>query len=351
MKRLSVFLMAAALGVSSLSCPASVFARNPVVQNGVGADNFTIKTTFSDGLDAGSLDVYRIFFRLLDEDSRMGHIDVDANDTKLSARVVPGDYQVIRIKYIGSSKELKKEPAATKTFFRVYNDQVTTVPLAIGQEAVDKLTDKIGVGELYKEVDVNSTIEDTSNENDVTLNSPYVDKGVFDDDTVREPYLQDLTNNGYLDADGNLTDSGKRIQDALEQKGMKYETARQEAILNGMSLEEYLGLTDKDSKESKRVKGKTALREAPRQKHPQAMQRKPGLTRKAISLRKRQQKTVLSAVWCLSVFLEFLRSGYLSTSKKDTRFFLILVYNKDRQCIRDTLLSYTCQFPDVCFGG
>ena len=206
MKRLSVFLMAAALGVSSLSCPASVFARNPVVQNGVGADNFTIKTTFSDGLDAGSLDVYRIFFRLLDEDSRMGHIDVDANDTKLSARVVPGDYQVIRIKYIGSSKELKKEPAATKTFFRVYNDQVTTVPLAIGQEAVDKLTDKIGVGELYKEVDVNSTIEDTSNENDVTLNSPYVDKGVFDDDTVRESYLQDLTNNGYLDADGNLTD-------------------------------------------------------------------------------------------------------------------------------------------------
>ena len=102
MKRLSVFLMAAALGVSSLSCPASVFSRNPVVQNGVGADNFTIKTTFSDGLDAGSLDVYRIFFRLLDEDSRMGHIDVDANDTKLSARVVPGDYQVIRIKYIGS---------------------------------------------------------------------------------------------------------------------------------------------------------------------------------------------------------------------------------------------------------
>lgn len=182
----------------------------------------------------------------------MGHIDVDANDTKLSARVVPGDYQVIRIKYIGSSKELKKEPAATKTFFRVYNDQVTTVPLAIGQEAVDKLTDKIGVGELYKEVDVNSTIEDTSNENDVTLNSPYVDKGVFDDDTVRESYLQDLTNNGYLDADGNLTDSGKRIQDALEQKGMKYETARQEAILNGMSLEEYLGLTDKDSKESKK---------------------------------------------------------------------------------------------------
>lgn len=252
MKRLSVFLMAAALGVSSLSCPASVFARNPVVQNGVGADNFTIKTTFSDGLDAGSLDVYRIFFRLLDEDSRMGHIDVDANDTKLSARVVPGDYQVIRIKYIGSSKELKKEPAATKTFFRVYNDQVTTVPLAIGQEAVDKLTDKIGVGELYKEVDVNSTVEDTSNENDVTLNSPYVDKGVFDDDTVRESYLQDLTNNGYLDADGNLTDSGKRIQDALEQKGMKYETARQEAILNGMSLEEYLGLTDKDSKESKK---------------------------------------------------------------------------------------------------
>ena len=162
----------------------------------MGADNFTIKTTFSDGLDAGSLDVYRIFFRLLDEDSRMGHIDVDANDTKLSARVVPGDYQVIRIKYIGSSKELKKEPAATKTFFRVYNDQVTTVPLAIGQEAVDKLTDKIGVGELYKEVDVNSTIEDTSNENDVTLNSPYVDKGVFDDDTVRESYLQDLTNNG-----------------------------------------------------------------------------------------------------------------------------------------------------------
>ena len=71
MKRLSVFLMAAALGISSLSCPASVFARNPVVQNGVGADNFTIKTTFSDGLDAGSLDVYRIFFRLLDEDSRM----------------------------------------------------------------------------------------------------------------------------------------------------------------------------------------------------------------------------------------------------------------------------------------
>lgn len=53
----------------------------------------------------------------------------------------------------------------------MYNDQVTTVPLAIGQEAVDKLTDKIGVGELYKEVDVNSTIEDTSNENDVTLNS------------------------------------------------------------------------------------------------------------------------------------------------------------------------------------
>lgn len=33
---------------------------------------------------------------------------------------------------------------------------------------------------------------------------------------------------------------------------MKYETARQEAILNGMSLEEYLGLTDKDSKESKK---------------------------------------------------------------------------------------------------
>ena len=35
----------------------------------------------------------------------------------------------------------------------------------------------------------------------------------------------------------------------------------------------------------------------------------------------RQQKTVLSAVWCLSVFLEFLRSGYLSTSKKILDFF------------------------------
>lgn len=80
----------------------------------------------------------------------MGHIDVDANDTKLSARVVPGGlsghpYQIYR-----QQQGTEKEPAATKTFFRVYNDQVTTVPLAIGQEAVDKLTDKIGVELIRK---------------------------------------------------------------------------------------------------------------------------------------------------------------------------------------------------------
>ena len=243
-KRFSIFLMAVAIGITSVSCPASIYARNPVVQNGVGPDNITIKTTYSKGLNVGSLDMYRIYYSLLDADDQLGHIDIDADDASLSARVAPGDYQVVRIKYIGSSKELKKEPVATKTFFRVYNDQVTTIPIAIGEDAVEKLTDKIGLGSIYKEMDVNSSISDTQNYNEVTLNSPYMDEAVFGDDDVREAYLQELMDSGYLDENGTLTSSGKAIQEALDEKGLKYETARQNAIIEGVSLEEYLGLTE-----------------------------------------------------------------------------------------------------------
>ena len=243
-KRFSIFLMAVAIGITSVSCPASIYARNPVVQNGVGPDNITIKTTYSKGLNVGSLDMYRIYYSLLDADDQLGHIDIDADDASLSARVAPGDYQVVRIKYIGSSKELKKEPVATKTFFRVYNDQVTTIPIAIGEDAVEKLTDKIGLGSIYKEMDVNSSISDTKNYNEVTLNSPYMDEAVFGDDDVREAYLQELMDSGYLDENGTLTSSGKAIQEALDEKGLKYETARQNAIIEGVSLEEYLGLTE-----------------------------------------------------------------------------------------------------------
>ena len=239
-KRLSILLAAAAIGLTSIAAPASVFARTAVVQNGVGSNNIAIKTTYSKGLDVGSLDMYRIFYYLLDDDNQLGHIDIDADDANLSARVAPGDYQVARIKYIGSSKALKKEPVATKAFFRVYNDEVTTIPIAIGEEAVDTLTDKIGLGSLYKEVDVNSTVENTINDNEVTMNSPYMDESVFGDDDVREAYLSELTDSGYLDEDGALTDSGEKIQEA-----------RQEAIVKGVSLEEYLGITDdKDSSDS-----------------------------------------------------------------------------------------------------
>ena len=45
-KRFSIFLMAVAIGITSVSCTASIYARNPVVQNGVGPDNITIKTTY-----------------------------------------------------------------------------------------------------------------------------------------------------------------------------------------------------------------------------------------------------------------------------------------------------------------
>ena len=41
-----------------------------------------------------------------------------------------------------------------------------------------------------------------------------------------------------------MTSSGKAIQEALDEKGLKYETARQNAIIEGVSLEEYLGLTE-----------------------------------------------------------------------------------------------------------
>lgn len=243
-KRLSILLAAAVIGLTSITAPVSVFARTAVVQNGVGSNNIVIKTTYSKGLDVGSLDMYRIFYYLLDDDNQLGHIDIDADDANLSARVAPGDYQVARIKYIGSSKALKKEPVATKAFFRVYNDEVTTIPIAIGEEAVDTLTDKIGLGSLYKEVDVNSSVENTINNNEVTMNSPYMDDSVFGDDDVREAYLTELTDSGYLDEDGVLTDSGEKIQEALQEKGLKYETARQEAIVKGISLEEYLGITD-----------------------------------------------------------------------------------------------------------
>lgn len=242
-KRLSI-LMAAVMGVTTLGCPVSVLARYATVQNGVGADNISVETIYSDGLDIGSLDMYRIFYYLLDEGSWLGHIDVDAADTKLSGRVAPGDYQIARIQYIGSSKELKKQPVATKTFFRVYNDQVTTIPIAIGEDAVNKLTDKIGIGSLYKELDVNSTVENTLNENEVSMSSPYMDDSVFGDEDVREEYLKNLTDSAYLDEDGALTDSGKKIQEALKEKGLKYESARQEAIIKGVSLEEYLGIND-----------------------------------------------------------------------------------------------------------
>lgn len=259
-KKLSIFLMASVMGVTALGCPVSVLARYATVQNGVGADNISVETTYSEGLDIGSLDMYRIFYYLLDEDSRLGHIDVDASDTKLSGRVAPGDYQIARIQYIGSSKELKKQPVATKTFFRVYNDQVTTIPIAIGEDAVNKLTDKIGIGSLYKELDVNSTVENTLNENEVSMSSPYMDDSVFGDEDVREEYLKNLTDNGYLDEDGALTDSGKKIQEALEEKGLKYEAARQEAIIKGVSLEEYLGIADKESNGSENSKSDSSYK-------------------------------------------------------------------------------------------
>ena len=66
----------------------------------------------------------------------------------------------------------------------------------------------------------------------------YMDNSVFGDEDVREEYLKDLTDSGYLDEDGALTDSGKKIQEALKEKGLKYEAARQEAIIKGVSLEE-----------------------------------------------------------------------------------------------------------------
>lgn len=197
--------------------------------------NFSVDVIYSKELaNIDALNVYRVVY-VNEVDKNRGHFDIDAGTENIGT-LPAGQYRVTGIAYIGSSKALKKQPVSTFASIRVYDDQITEIPFAIGEEAIETLKDTYGVANLYQEYNVTSGIETdtTPSEFETNPQSPFVDESVFgNDDEAREQYLADMREQGYLDEEGNYTNEGKELAKNLNEENKTYEQARQEAILYG----------------------------------------------------------------------------------------------------------------------
>ncbi|MBS5196956.1 MAG: hypothetical protein KHY93_07355 [Clostridiales bacterium] len=230
-----ILLINSLLWLSSISLTSTPFsvAADAIQEN----HNFSVQVTCSkelEGIDA--LNVYRIIY-VNELDKSRGHFDIDAGTENIGT-LPAGQYRVTGIAYIGSSKALKKQPVGTFASIRVYDDQITELPFAIGEDAIEKLKDTYGVANLYQEYNVTSGIETdtTPSEYETNPQSPFVDESVFgNDDEAREQYIADMVEEGYLDKNGNYTEKGKEMAKKLSEEDKTYEQARQEAILYGDS--------------------------------------------------------------------------------------------------------------------
>lgn len=217
-------------GISLTSSPYLILAES-MEEN----QNFSVDVIYSKELaNIDALNVYRVVY-VNEVDKSRGHFDIDAG-TKNIGTLPAGQYRVTGIAYIGSSKALKKQPVSTFASIRVYDDQITEIPFAIGEEAIETLKDTYGVANLYQEYNVTSGIETdtTPSEFETNPQSPFVDESVFgNDDEAREQYLADMREQGYLDEKGNYTNEGKELAKKLNEENKTYEQVRQETILYG----------------------------------------------------------------------------------------------------------------------
>ncbi len=217
-------------GISLTSSPYLILAES-MEEN----QNFSVDVICSKELESiDALNIYRVVY-VNELDKSRGHFDIDAGSENIG--ILPaGQYRVTGIAYIGSSKELKKQPVGTFASIRVYDDQITELPFAIGDEAIENLKKTYGVANLYQEHNVISGIETdtTPSEYETNPQSPFVDESVFgNDDEAREQYIADMVAEGYLDENGNYTELGKELAKKLSEEDKTYEQVRQEAILYG----------------------------------------------------------------------------------------------------------------------
>lgn len=225
--------------------------------------NIKILSTYSEGVAAEPLDIYRITYKDVDSGD-YAHIDVDASTGITVGYLNPGSFRVTGINYLGSNPALKDQPASTYAFFSAYEMDQTEIPLCIGAQAVQGMRESEPNRGLFENWDADSGIDTDLTDSVIQINQeetnyqwPFMDESVFgDNEEARQQYLDYLNKEGYMDDDGNWTEKALEIFE--ECKGYAEEENASQAAGDG---EESTSFEDASSGEALHDTGASAENE------------------------------------------------------------------------------------------
>lgn len=182
--------------------------------------NVELRATYSSNIVPTDNDLYCITVQRqlnANEDPEtvdLKHINVNAS-VGIRGCMDPGWYDVVGIRYLGTDAAMQTTPVATNSTIRVYTDEPTTIPLSIGAQAINKLKEKVGEGNVYFQQNGDSEYRSDSTLSafqEVEEMSVYDELNVFgDDEEAKQRYLKYLENEELVNEKYQYTDKAKTL--------------------------------------------------------------------------------------------------------------------------------------------
>lgn len=215
-------------GLLSCYTPTALFVQASEGYEAYGVDqipNVEVKATYSGKFQPLPGDSFCITYE--SQAGEKKHIRLDAS-LGMNGYAEDGTYQIIGINYVGANQnensDIKNTPVASNAEFRVQGNEMTRLSLAIGEQAVKDLTEKIGKEAVYKQEKADSVYDNSSTPVGVmfTNENPQAvlkDPSMFEDDPeAKQRYAEQLEKQGLVDENLQYTDKAEALMREEKEK-------------------------------------------------------------------------------------------------------------------------------------
>lgn len=215
-------------GLLSCYAPTAHFVQACEGYEACGVDqipNVEVKATYSGKFQPLPGDSFCITYESKTGEKK--HIRLDAS-LGMNGYAEDGTYQIIGINYVGANQnensDIKNTPVASNAEFRVQGNEMTRLSLAIGEQAVKDLTEKIGKEAVYKQEKADSVYDNSSTPVGVmfTNENPQAvlkDPSMFEDDPeAKQRYTEQLEKQGLVDENLQYTDKAEALMREEKEK-------------------------------------------------------------------------------------------------------------------------------------
>lgn len=215
-------------GLLSCYAPTALFVQASEGYEACGVDlvpNVEVKATYSGKFKPLPGDSFCITYE--SQTGEKKHIRLDAS-LGMNGYAEDGTYQIIGINYVGANQnensDIKNTPVASNAEFCVQGNEMTRLSLAIGEQAVKDLTEKIGKEAVYKQEKADSVYDNSSTPVGVmfTNENPQAvlkDPSMFEDDPeAKQRYAEQLEKQGLVDENLQYTDKAEALMREEKEK-------------------------------------------------------------------------------------------------------------------------------------